>query len=698
MTNNQKYLFMLLKEIHDICQRHDIIYYLAGGTLIGAMRHKGFIPWDDDMDIFMSRDNWHKFIEATKTDMPENRVLECQELNRNYTNMIGRYTDTKSTAIHKNLIFGDVTAGYIIDIFIFDPIPDDGPTYEKYTKDLMLYSDLINPFLNYSNRCNMNEDRFNKYYGRMKREGKEAVLSELESQMFSYPEEDCNYYVMRWGGSTFLFEKNVFGSSRRAMFEGLPCMIPDKPNAYLTWQYGDNWMYIPPHEEHETHDAIFSFTTDYVTMQEDYSPYLDKTKTEKLLLKRKKHLLKNMKKNLRLKDNMLLAITQAKKMEVEEKIKTLGKDIGEMLKAEQYEELSELFSSYYSLQSARNIIGRKDYPGYYRYRNPGLVDLDDFVIYVGLMTLIHTNRMDMAGNFIRVIELVKGDLSPDQKKAKALLLEIREAVNEYDIGKKGEAYEKVKTLIKIYPNNTSLMLFHCRLLLEYEEYEKAEKEAQRGIDRLPENGDFYKYLGDCWYRKDKEKAYDLYQKAFPLTANGFVLLEIEEKAKEDKEELLAKIKVDRDLINCLGMLIMLPDDLDFTIQKYLLLLDYKDNQEYLFHLLNNVKREVERFEYNQAFVPLLEKIYVMLKEDKQSTELNIAMAFAQKVEDYKLLKQRMEDLCKKEPENGTLIKIFGDVNYNLGLRKDAEALYRQSTQKECSQFTKAELARRENHE
>ena len=60
----QKELIVLLTEIDEICRKHDIPYYLSGGTLLGALRHEGFIPWDDDLDVNMPREDWPRFRES----------------------------------------------------------------------------------------------------------------------------------------------------------------------------------------------------------------------------------------------------------------------------------------------------------------------------------------------------------------------------------------------------------------------------------------------------------------------------------------------------------------------------------------------------------------------------------------------------------------------------------------------------------
>ena len=75
MTEKQKLLLQLFREVDAICKKHDLRYVMAGGTLIGVLRNEGFIPWDDDVDIYMPKSDWDKFVEICQNEMPPNRAL-----------------------------------------------------------------------------------------------------------------------------------------------------------------------------------------------------------------------------------------------------------------------------------------------------------------------------------------------------------------------------------------------------------------------------------------------------------------------------------------------------------------------------------------------------------------------------------------------------------------------------------------------
>ncbi len=85
MTEKQKYLLKLFKEVDEICKENNLRYVMSGGSLIGAVRHEGFVPWDDDVDLYMPRSDWEKFVEICKTQLPPNRAIQCSEVDRNYT-------------------------------------------------------------------------------------------------------------------------------------------------------------------------------------------------------------------------------------------------------------------------------------------------------------------------------------------------------------------------------------------------------------------------------------------------------------------------------------------------------------------------------------------------------------------------------------------------------------------------------------
>ena len=74
----------ILEEIDRLCEKHSIVYYLAGGTLLGAVRHRGFIPWDDDIDVAMPRNDYERFRDICLSELDERFYLHCPQTDKNY--------------------------------------------------------------------------------------------------------------------------------------------------------------------------------------------------------------------------------------------------------------------------------------------------------------------------------------------------------------------------------------------------------------------------------------------------------------------------------------------------------------------------------------------------------------------------------------------------------------------------------------
>ena len=116
----------IMKKIHEFCVENKITYYLAYGTLIGAIRHKGFIPWDDDIDILMKREDYNRFLEL----FPE----WCKDKNLSIANPWTKpYYGRPMTKVYDNRTFltepdfrSDDPYGVFVDIWILDGFPSDG--------------------------------------------------------------------------------------------------------------------------------------------------------------------------------------------------------------------------------------------------------------------------------------------------------------------------------------------------------------------------------------------------------------------------------------------------------------------------------------------------------------------------------------------------------------------------------------------
>lgn len=130
----------ILKFLKDICENNGLKYYIAYGTLIGAIRHHGFIPWDDDIDVLMPRNDYYKLIEILKTVSHSYYKLISFETEKNFTAPLPKIIDTRTLLIQKYGYIEKIALGVYIDIFILDGV---GNTYDeaiKYYKwgDLLL--------------------------------------------------------------------------------------------------------------------------------------------------------------------------------------------------------------------------------------------------------------------------------------------------------------------------------------------------------------------------------------------------------------------------------------------------------------------------------------------------------------------------------------------------------------------------------
>lgn len=112
----------ILDEIHAFCTANDIRYFLACGTLIGAVRHKGYIPWDDDLDLYMPRDDYERFVREFKSASGHCRVLD-PEKEEHYFYTFAKVVDTRTRLVETET--EGYSIGVYVDVFPVDYVTDD---------------------------------------------------------------------------------------------------------------------------------------------------------------------------------------------------------------------------------------------------------------------------------------------------------------------------------------------------------------------------------------------------------------------------------------------------------------------------------------------------------------------------------------------------------------------------------------------
>ena len=249
----------MLKKFDKYCGKNKLRYYLAGGTLLGAIRHKGFIPWDDDIDICMSRPDYEKLLTSlSKENLNIDANLQlCEERFHNCDVPFCKLTALNTRVINK-FAHNQANEKLWIDIFPVDGLPEDNKEvisiYKRgdfYRKLLMLCD------------ANLGEGKttFRKWAKCILQPlarlyGKKRLINKLVSIGKLHPYEASDYIgIVTWGlyGAGERMLKSEFEKATEVEFEGHKFPAFSCWDSYLHGLYGD-YMQLPPIEKRKTHD------------------------------------------------------------------------------------------------------------------------------------------------------------------------------------------------------------------------------------------------------------------------------------------------------------------------------------------------------------------------------------------------------------------------------------------------------------
>lgn len=256
----------ILKKIDAICNECNFRYFLAYGTLIGAVRHNGFIPWDDDIDIWMPRSDYDSFIQYCEKNKDSIRpfVLMSQYNNDKYPFGISRLVDTRFLLDVKNEI--SYGLGLFVDIYPLDGAGDTEKEYQERKKRASRYSSLC--FL--ASRVSLEKGTTKELkkkilkipaYIYAKAKGTRYFLKKLEEISKERDYETCDYIgCVVWGtdGVKAIFPKEWFQSWISHEFNGSYFRIPKDYDDVLKRLYGD-YMKLPPAEKRVGHHYYVAY-------------------------------------------------------------------------------------------------------------------------------------------------------------------------------------------------------------------------------------------------------------------------------------------------------------------------------------------------------------------------------------------------------------------------------------------------------
>lgn len=359
MNKTQERLLELMKKFDRLCRENEIVYYLGGGSALGAVRHQGFLPWDDDVDLYMTRDNYEKLISAKDRIFSEDFILVNHDEYPHYGNTLVRCVYPYDCAITKARIVDGTPKGSFVEIFIMDPMPRDKEEQTLWLQKHYVYTELMAFCFRVSNsRVDqwVNPELYDYYYKRSETEGRDVVLKELEAELFSISEEDSDEYCSRWGMRNLFYDVAWFSEPRYVPFEDTTLPVPTDAESVLRFDYGDSWMYIPQGDDQVVHTFADSTEIGYQAFVDDYSRFIDSDEVRSVYPPRKEAgqdwyfvYRSNHRKRTALKEGAVNA-SLAYRGITPEKVRGL-------YKAEAYSELKSIFDGYYQTQFSTAFWG-----------------------------------------------------------------------------------------------------------------------------------------------------------------------------------------------------------------------------------------------------------------------------------------------------------------------------------------------------
>lgn len=246
----------ILDSIHRFCESEGLMYSLCGGTMLGAVRHRGYIPWDDDIDLMMPRTDYQRFLDTYSSK--ENEVLNLSEketCTEQFAKVSRRGTTLEDATFHRRLW------GVNVDIFPIDGMPS---AYRTYTDRIIMIHNKVMKCCPAFKAAGKNKAYWClRYYAKRIFHGVKGNCLSLKAEInqtlcSNLPEESPLSTVIAGDYKIFPFPSDTFRRYKDILFEGKKYKCIMDTDLYLSTVYGD-YMTLPPESERVTHHIYKAF-------------------------------------------------------------------------------------------------------------------------------------------------------------------------------------------------------------------------------------------------------------------------------------------------------------------------------------------------------------------------------------------------------------------------------------------------------
>lgn len=254
----------ILKEIDRICRRHGITYFLSAGTALGAIRHQGFIPWDDDADIGMLREDFERFRLVAKEELGNLFYYQRMEKGSQFYRSFDQVGKCNTSYVLYEVKDIKMRHGIHVDIFPFDYVSDDEDIRNEHVKKVQRYRNRLYGKLvphTVQTRNPWKRLIINHLYYSMKLLPLSCLIRRTEQSLTGYRGIEREYVadLLTHYKKVMYFKVTDILPVAYAEFEGLMLPVPNNYDAYLNMMYGNYWI-LPPEGKRRQHHRIYKLS------------------------------------------------------------------------------------------------------------------------------------------------------------------------------------------------------------------------------------------------------------------------------------------------------------------------------------------------------------------------------------------------------------------------------------------------------